>query len=108
MKFVFAFVLIFHSVIHLMGVTKAYKPAAIPQLSRSITKQEGFLWLFTALLLFTAFVSFLLSTDMWQLTALTGAFISQLLISLNWQDAKFGTLLNLLIFAVCLTPYIIL
>ncbi|GAB2776767.1 hypothetical protein [Salinimicrobium soli] len=104
MQFVFAFILIFHSVIHLMGVTKAYKPAAIPQLSRSISKQEGHLWFFTSLLLLTSFVALLLSLDWWNLTALLGAFISQLLISLNWEDAKFGTLLNLIIFAVCLYP----
>ncbi|MGB7785061.1 MAG: DUF6544 family protein [Salinimicrobium sp.] len=72
----------------------------MPQLSRDIAGFEGTVWLLDALLLLLAMLLYLLRQEFWPVAAVTGALLSQLLISLSWSDAKYGTLLNLFILAV--------
>lgn len=103
MKVFFGIILLFHSLIHLMGAAKAFWPGSIPQLSRNITRTEGIFWLFSFALLLAAFLFYLFRKDWWPAAAIFGVLLSQFLVSLNWEDAKFGTFINLLILAVALT-----
>lgn len=103
MRFFFALLLLIHGLIHLIGLIKSINPEAIPQLNRNISKTEGIIWLLTSLLLLLSFFLMILRKELWPAVAITGVIISQFLISLNWEDAKFGTLANLLIMAVALT-----
>lgn len=100
MKIFISLLLLLHAILHLMGLVKAFYDDFLPTLSRSISKSEGFLWLVCAVLLFTADVYFLMNNTYWPVLAIIGALLSQFLITLNWQDAKYGTILNLLILAV--------
>lgn len=103
MRIVFAIILFLHALIHLMGVIKAFGSGNIPQLSRHISKPEGVLWMLCMLLLVTTFVLYLRENDLWPTLAIAGAILSQLLISLNWKDAKFGTFPNLLIVGISIS-----
>ena len=103
MKFLFAFLLLSHSLIHLIGVLKAFKPEKFPQLSRSISKPEGGVWALAFFLLMASFILFFQKDDMWPATAIGGVILSQVLISLNWQDARYGTFANLIILGVALS-----
>lgn len=103
MRIVFAIILFFHALIHLLGVIKAFGPASIPQFSRHISKPEGTLWMLCMLLLIITFVLYLRKNDLWPTLAIAGAIFSQLLISLNWKDAKYGTLINLLIMGMSIS-----
>jgi hypothetical protein len=58
LRLLFALVLLFHGLIHLMGFAKAFKLAEVPQLTGSFSKTSGTLWLVVALL-FAASVLFL-------------------------------------------------
>ena len=103
MKIIFAVVLLLHSLIHLMGVARAFWPGSIPQLSRNITRTEGVFWLLSFSVLFAAFIFYFFRKEWWPATAIFGVILSQFLISLNWQDARFATLINLLILAMALS-----
>lgn len=72
----------------------------VPQLSRDISKTEGAFWFLDAVLLLLSLVFLVLKKDLWPILAIAGALLSQFLISLNWSDAKYGTIVNLLIMAV--------
>ncbi|MFD2518936.1 DUF6920 family protein [Salinimicrobium flavum] len=105
MKVVFGIILLLHGSIHLLGLIKAFRPQSIPQLTRNIQIPEGLLWLVAFLLLFAAAILYFLKKDGWEPVAIIGVILSQLLVTINWEEAKFGTLLNLLILAVALSAY---
>lgn len=62
-RIIFAFIVIVHGLIHLMGFIKAFKLAEINQLTQNISKPTGLLWLLSALLFITALFVFLLNKD---------------------------------------------
>lgn len=100
MKIFISLLLLLHSILHLMGLVKSFHENFLPALSRSISKAEGILWLVCAVLLFMADVYFLMGYGYWPILATIGALLSQFLITLNWEDAKYGTILNILILAL--------
>lgn len=104
MRFVFAFLIMVHGLIHLMGFLKAFEFASTPQINQKISKTMGLFWLFTAILLFiTAF--FYLKKDRWFFIAVLAIVLSQILIIMAWKDAKFGTIANAIILMVCMSAY---
>ncbi len=100
MKYLFVFVLATHGLIHLMGFAKAFDLAQLNQLTKEISKPIGVAWLLTTLIFLVTAASFLLKKDLWWFVAITGVLLSQLLIILLWQDAKFGTIANVIILLV--------
>lgn len=99
MKLVFSIVLSIHGLIHLMGFAKPFKIVEISQLSQSISKPMGLIWLMSCVL-FLITVLQLITNKTWFYTALVAVFISQVLIILHWQDAKYGSVLNAIILLV--------
>lgn len=102
MKIVFAVIFLIHGLLHLLGVIQALKPESLPQFSGKISSTEGILWLLTSLIFLAAFIFYLTKKEWWPIAAIIGVVLSQTLIFFNWQDAKYGTLLNLLILAIAL------
>lgn len=100
MKILIAILLLLHAILHLMGLVKAFYSDFFPTLSRNISKSEGMLWLVSFIVLVLALIFFLTNARYWPILAICGALLSQFLITLNWKDAKYGTILNLLILAV--------
>ena len=99
MKLIFSIVLSIHGFIHLMGFAKPFKIVEISQLSQSISKPMGLIWLISCMLfLITAFQ--LITNRTWFYMALIAAFISQVLIILHWEDAKYGSVLNVIILLI--------
>ncbi len=105
MKYIVITVLLIHGLIHVMGFAKAYGYGNITQLSQHISKPAGLLWLLAAGLFIAAIVMFFNNNDTWWLTGTFAAVISQLLIFTVWQDAKFGTIANVLALAVAFAGY---
>lgn len=97
MKIFISLLLLLHALLHLMGLVKAFNENLLPALTRKIGISEGILWLVCAILLFMADVYFLLEYTYWPVLAIVGALLSQFLISINWEDAKYGTIINILI-----------
>jgi hypothetical protein len=96
MRILFALIVLAHGLIHLMGFAKAFKLAEAPQLSGQFTKAAGVAWLFSALLFVAAMCLFLLKKDNWWMLAAPAVVLSQILIFFQWNDAKFGTIANLI------------
>jgi len=88
--------LIVHGAIHLLGVARAFDLASVP-LQKSIGTGEGLLWGAAALLFIAAAATLWWAPRWWWVPALLGVVISQALIFGAWEDARWGTLANLLI-----------
>jgi hypothetical protein len=83
-----------------MGFAKAYDFAKITALPHDITKPTGLLWLFAMLIFVVAAINYSLNLRYWWLIALIGTLLSQGLIMMVWQAAKFGTIANVIILIV--------
>lgn len=97
MRIIFLVILLLHGLIHLMGFTKAFQLAEIEQLTLPISKASGLFWLLACVLMLSSGAAYLLKMDLWWIIALLAVVISQVLILMYWQDAKAGTIANLLI-----------
>lgn len=95
-RFLFALMLLMHGLIHLMGFVKAFKLAEMSQLSSPISRPAGALWLLTALLFVFSTALFFLKKESWWMPAIPAVVLSQFLVFQYWQDAKFGTIANLI------------
>ncbi len=100
LKYLFAFIVFIHGLIHFMGFAKAYGYGNITQLTKDISKPAGAIWLVTAFLFIAATVLFLLKKESWPFIAIMAAILSQVLIFMVWKDAKFGSIANLIILLV--------
>jgi hypothetical protein len=87
-----------HGLIHLLGVAKGLGWAAIPQLTEPIGVRGGVLWLLAAALVLTAAVLLAVGAPTWWwVVALGAAAISQVAIATSWNDARVGTIVNLVL-----------
>lgn len=103
MRLVLSLLLGLHGAIHLLGFVKGLGLAAVPQLQLAISTRVGVAWLAAALLLLGSSVLVFVAPRVWWMVALPGVLLSQLLIIGAWQDARFGTLANV----VLLVPLVI-
>ena len=98
MKTAFAIFIILHGIIHFMGFSKAFKLAEISQLNQYIGKTAGAFWLLAGLLFLVSAILVFSRNEWWWVPGLAAVVISQILILLSWQDARYGTIANLIIF----------
>jgi len=112
-RLIFAFIIFVHGLIHLLGFVKEWQFAKVSQLtgktlislSGNLSKTAGVLWLFTCILFIVSASAYLLKKDWWWMLVAVGVFISQMLIIIYWQDAKFGTITNIIILVACILSY---
>ncbi len=97
MRVVFALLIGLHGLIHLLGPANAFGWASMPQVRTLISATGGILWLTAAVLIVAAAISVAIGARWWWWLALPGAVLSQALIIEAWSDAKFGTIVNLII-----------
>lgn len=97
MRYILAFIIIVHGLIHFVGFAKAFGYGNITQITKPISKPLGVLWLFGGLLLIVTAVLCLLKNEYAWLAAFAACALSQVLILTVWRDAKFGTLANVLV-----------
>jgi hypothetical protein len=105
MKIVFALLLVLHGLIHMMGFAKAFQLASINQLTQSISKPMGMLWVLTSILFILSAFVFLIKKEYWFLIAISAIVLSQILIIIYWKDAKFGSILNVIILLVSISAF---
>ena len=99
MKFLLAILITVHGLIHILGFLKGFNLADIEALKLPISKTGGLLWGITTLSLLTSSALLILDLSFWWKLALAGLALSQVLIFCSWEDAKFGSIANLLILA---------
>lgn len=104
-KTIFIFITLIHGLIHFMGFSKAFGYGNITQLTKEISKQAGVLWFVTGLFFVSCIGVYILKKDSWVYFALIAVVMSQILILNNWQDAKFGTIANVIILLVLIIGF---
>ena len=97
MKYILIALLILHALIHLMGFAKAFGWAQPAALQTPISRPAGLLWLTTTLLLLASTGLILMARQEWWLPAIVGIVLSQVLIVATWNEAKAGTIVNVLL-----------
>lgn len=105
MKIALPIILFVHGLIHLMGFAKAFGLVELEQLSTPISKSWGWVWLLTALLFLVTCILFILRKEAWPVLAIVAVLLSQILIMTVWSDAKFGTLVNIIILIAAIIGY---
>lgn len=111
-RIVVSILLIVHAIIHLMGFLSEWnfviaqnfsiEPSTV--LSDIGSKAVGLLWVLCAIGFFFSFVLFLFRRRWWLVGAVSLT-ISQSLIILYWEDAKYGTLVNVVILIATVLSY---
>jgi len=102
MRYLFVALILIHGLIHFMGFSKAFGLADMKQLSISISKPIGLLWLLTALLFLISATLYLLKYGSWMYTCIIACLLSQVIIVLSWKDAKYGTIANGILLLIAL------
>lgn len=100
LKLLFSFVIIIHGLIHLLGFFKAFEIGNITGLSYEISRSTGIIWLIGSLLFMITGLVYFLNHNSWLFLGLIAVILSQILIYTVWNDAKFGTIANLIILIV--------
>lgn len=96
MKFLFASLLVVHGVLHLMGAAKGLRIVEVPRLTEAIAGPLGVVWLLaSALLVGTAIALFVWPAGWWAV-GLVAIVVSQVVLVTSWQDARFGTIANVI------------
>jgi hypothetical protein len=101
-RIIFILIVTFHGLIHLLGFLKAFGLVQVNELTLEISRPVGLLWLIAYLLFIITAVAFILKMRWWWATAIVAALLSQVLIFTAWQDARVGSIANLIILAVAL------
>ncbi|MCB9656442.1 MAG: hypothetical protein H6726_02245 [Sandaracinaceae bacterium] len=97
MRIAFSVLVVIHALIHLLGFVKGFGFAPVAQLSASISRPVGVLWLTACGLLLVAVGMLTARHAAWWMPAAVGLLLSQALVFTAWSDAKFGTLANVLL-----------
>lgn len=83
-----------------MGFIKAFHLAKIDAVKGEISKGLGMLWFISAAFFCLFTILFLMEHRAWPFFAIVAAMLSQLIIMTAWKDAKFGSLVNVLVLLV--------
>lgn len=105
LKNIFAILLLLHGTLHIMGFTRAFGWWDALPMSAGISRPSGILWLCAALLFIIAAVLLLANSNTWWAWALAATVLSQALFVIAWHDAKYGTIVNVLIALVVIAAF---
>jgi hypothetical protein len=113
LRIIFSAIVIIHALIHLIGFSKELQIPAPENFnmkeiigSASVKLNlKGFLWWVCFVGLVLAIIFYLLGKDWWWVIATGPVLLSQTLIMLNWGDAKWGTVVNVIILASIIISY---
>jgi membrane protein implicated in regulation of membrane protease activity len=105
MKIALMLMFIFHALIHGLGFAKAFQWLPLPQLTLPISRLMGVFWLLTALALLLSGILMLAAFRSWWVLAGIALASSQLLIMQSWFAAKYGTIVNGILFIAVLVAF---
>lgn len=105
MRIAFTILIGLHGIIHLFGFLKAFGIFQFDTISLSVSRTLGVLCLAAFFLFTLTAILFLRRHDYWWITGILAVLISQFLIISFWKDARFGTILNLVILTASIIAY---
>jgi hypothetical protein len=107
MKIALVILMVLHGAVHSMGFVKAFRIADVSQLANPIQRTNGVLWLLAGLLFIFAGILFSTEKEWWWVFSVTAVLISQYLIVNDWSDARFGSVVNIIIFLASIVGFIV-
>ena len=99
MRWALVVLLAIHGAIHFMGPAKAFGWSELEALTQPISRAMGVFWLVTGVTVLAAAVHLTVAPRSWWITGLVAAALSQAVVFSAWQDARFGTVANLIVLA---------
>lgn len=105
MRITFILLTTIHGLIHLLGFLKAFELSVVKQLTLPVSKQFGLIWLIVFVFCAITAISFALNYRYWWAFGFIASLSSQILIVFFWQDAKFGTIANLIILTASIIAF---
>ncbi len=105
LKIIFTIIILIHGLIHFLGFLKAFSFAEVPQLKQEINQFTGVIWLISGLAFLIVAITIWLYPDKWWLFGILAIVLSQIIIFTSWQDAKFGTIANIIILFISILNY---
>ena len=90
-------IVLLHGLLHLLGFYRSYSRSGVVNLKKHISKPLGWLWLICSLLFLINGFLILFNVNGWIYFILASLLISQVLILLSWREARYGTLVNMII-----------
>ncbi|MBL0074178.1 MAG: hypothetical protein IPP34_21225 [Bacteroidetes bacterium] len=105
MKVGLIILLILHAFIHFAGFAKAFELKEFKELALPISKPWGLVWLLAGILFLVYALAFGFNYHFAWLIGFLAIMTSQLLIFYFWKDARFGTLLNVVLFSVVICAF---
>lgn len=104
-RILFSSIIALHGIIHLIGFTKEWKlgPAGghfsktLFPFTESGSRVAGLLWLTACISMMAAAYLYFQKNEWYWLSAVVGLVVSQTLIIIYWHDAKYGTIVNLIL-----------
>ena len=102
----FASVLAVHALIHLLGAVKGFGWAEVPQLTQPVSRPAAAVWLLAAGIGAAAAVMLFAAPPAWWIVGAVAVAISQVVIVTSWMDARYGTLVNVIVLAGVLVGYL--
>jgi len=105
LKILFTIIIVIHGLIHLLGFFKAFEIGNITELSSGVSRSTGIIWLIVSLLFVITGLAYIFNHNSWIYLGFIAVILSQILIFTVWNDAKFGTIANLIILVVALLSF---
>lgn len=94
-----------HASIHVFGFLKAFDISEFNAISQPISKTFGLVWLLAFVLFVITITLMIFQSNYWFVTGFLAVMASQVLIFNYWSDAKYGSLVNLIILASVILAY---
>jgi hypothetical protein len=89
--------LLLHGVMHMIGFVQSFGLRNYQKITVEISRFFGLIWLSAATLFVAAATALQLGISWWHASALAAAALSQVAVIAAWRDAKYATVLNVLI-----------
>ncbi|MGE0160206.1 MAG: DUF6544 family protein [Gemmatimonadales bacterium] len=86
-----------HGLVHFLGAAKAFGVAELPQLTQPISRLGGAGWLAAGIAVLLTAALLAASSGAWLWVAPVAAVLSQAMIVFSWSDAKYGTVVNVVL-----------
>lgn len=97
MRWLFVALMVLHGAIHFMGPAKAFGWGEMAALTQPVSRPMGVVWGLAGLVWLAAGWLFISSPRWWWGVALLAVVLSQVAIFSAWDDARFGTLANVIV-----------
>ena len=97
MRWIVVVLLVMHGLIHWMGFAKAFGYVELPQLTLSVSREMGVVWLAAGLLVVASAVTIVTSPRSFWIVGGIALIVSQAIILSAWSDAKAGTIVNVVL-----------